>query len=143
MATEGTRKRSKIEAALEAADTIIEEQKDTLDVAIEELNKKLAPFDKLKEKRDRLVKARNALSGGNTLTGAGGTRLTWQMLAEELEKTPGQVPEELAKKFNVKTTNITSALWRQKDKFINKNGRYYVRDPEAGINTADDIEDEE
>lgn len=142
MATGGTRKRSKIEAALEAADTIIEEQKETLDEAIEELNKKLAPFDKLKEKRDRLVKARNALSGGNVLTGAGGTRLTWQMIAEFLEANPGSTPEEIAQKFNVKTTNITSALWRQKDKFINKDGRYYVRDPEAGINTADDIDDD-
>jgi len=140
---EGTRKRSRIEAALDAADQIIEGQKETLDEAIDELNKKLAPYDKLKEKRDKLVKARNALSGGNVLTGAGSTRLTWQMIAEELETNPGRTPEELAKKFNVKTTNVTSALWRQKDKFINKNGRYYVRDPEAGINTAEDIEDEE
>jgi hypothetical protein len=139
---EGTRKRTKIEAALEKAQELNREARDNLDEAIAEIDRRLAPYMDLKDERDKLVKARNALSGGSALTGAGGMRLTWQMIAQYVEENPGKTPEEIATHFNAKTTNVTSALYRQKESFINKNGRYYRRDPEAGINTADDIEED-
>lgn len=139
---EGTRKRSKIDAALEKAQELNKEVRDSLDEAIAEIDRRLAPYMKLMDEKNKLVKSRNALSGGSTLTGAGGTRLTWQMIAEYVEENPGKTPEEIATHFGTKTTNVTSALYRQKESFINKNGRYWRRDPEAGLNSAEDIEDE-
>jgi len=125
-------------------DEIIQEQVDNIDEAIETLNKRLEKYDKIKAKRDQLVAARRALLGGSRLTGSGNGRLRQEDVVEFLKEHPGSGPTEIAEGVHSNYTTVASHLYRGKnERFLNKDGKWYVRDPKNGINTEEDIEDED
>jgi hypothetical protein len=49
----------------------------------------------------------------------------------------------MAEHFSVSQSTVSSHLYRNKDRFLNKEGRYWNRDPKAGLNVVEDIEEED
>jgi len=83
------------------------------------------------------------LGHGPRTTGGTTTRLTLDDLVDFVGQNPGQSPGQTAEHFGVSQATVSSHFYRNKDRFINKDGRYWVRDPKAGLDTAEDIEDDE
>lgn len=128
------------------ADDMIKSQLDQIDEAIESLDEKLRRYDTIKEKRDRLMAARRALLGGTRTTGAGTTKVRQEDIVDYMKEkdNKGVTPSQLAERFGVTQPTISSHLYRGKDeRFLSKNGLWYLRDPKSGLKTADDIEEEE
>jgi ribosomal protein S24E len=123
--------------------SIIDEQVVSIDEALERIELRMKPYAKLAEKKNQLLSARRALLGGNRTTGAGGTRVTLEDVTDYLKEHPGSVVSSIAERFGVTQSTVSSHIYRNKDRFIKKEGRYFLRDPEAGIDTADDIEEDE
>jgi hypothetical protein len=123
---------------------IIDEQVAQIDEALEDLERRLAPYKKHLEAKAQLLAARRALLGhGPRTTGGTTTRLTLDDLVDYVSNNPGSAPGIAAEHFGVAQSTVSSHFYRNKDRFINKEGRYWVRDPKSGLNTADDIEEEE
>jgi len=121
--------------------SVIDEQVRQIDEAIETIERRMRPYEELNLKKQQLVAARKALLGGNRLTGGASSRVQLEDILSYLNENPGSTPAHLAQRFSVAQTTVSSHLYRNKDRFINKDGRYWVRDPENGMDTADDIED--
>jgi hypothetical protein len=122
---------------------IIDKQVGEIDASIELIERRMRPYEELNAKKQQLLAARRALLGGSRLTGTGGTRLQLEDLLEYLKKNPGHSAGQMAMRFSVPQTTVSSHIYRNKDRFISKDGRYWVRDPENDINTADDIEEDD
>lgn len=123
---------------------IIDTQVEQIDEAIEKIERRMAPYEALNEKKQQLLSARRALLGhGPKLTGGTTTRVTLDDVTQYLKDHPGSLPSDIAQRFGVTAPTISSHLYRNKNKFINKDGKYYVRDPKNGLDTTDDIEDDE
>lgn len=137
-----TAKKKSLEDVIEGhTDDVLE----IIEDKIEAYNKKLRPYDKLKAERDKLVRARSALMGGNKLTGGGTTQVQQSDIVRVLEEQAGDglTPSEIAEKLSVAQPTISSHLYRGRDeRFIKKNNKWYLREPEDGVNNEDDIEDE-
>lgn len=144
MATKAS-KRSRIARAIEVADRGIDEQIEQLTDAIEEIEKAMRPYEELNERRNKLIRSRNALQGGTALTGAGTTRLTQEQVVGFLKENPGARPMDIANAFNVAPQTVGSHLYRGKSngRYLTKDKRWWARDPKSGINTEDDLPDEE
>lgn len=126
-----------------SAKQIVKDMVEEIDQKVAELDKRLVKYDRIKEQRDKLMAARRALLGGSTLTGAGGTRIRITDIKEFLVKHPGSPPSVIAEHFRVPVTRINSHLYRGKDEmFLNKDGKWWARNPKKGLNTEDDIEEE-
>lgn len=130
-----------LDSVKSAVDGILEE----IDSEIENINKKLRPYDALIEKRNELTAARRALLGGSKLTGgSGGTQVRQEDIVRFLNENPGSSPSEIATHFNVNAPLISSHLSRGKnERFLTVDKKWWVRDPKNGLNTADDIDTEE
>lgn len=125
-------------------DALIEEQVEELDSAIEEVEKRMRPYEKLNQKKQQLLAARKALRGqGSRLTGGTSTRLTGDELKGYFKENPGSTPDEAAQRFGVSGSTIRSSLYRNKSQYVTRDSRYWVRDPKNGLNTADDIPEDE
>lgn len=122
--------------------SLIQEQVTNIDEAIESLEKRMRPYEQLNAKKQQLLSARRALLGGNRTTGAGGTRLTMDDVVGFLKEHPGSSPSNIAERFGVSQTTVSSHIYRNKSRFIKKDGRYWARDPKNGLNTEDDIEED-
>lgn len=128
----------------EIAEEMIEEQVASLDEALEKVDKKLARYQKLNDTRIRLVSARRAMLGhGPRTTGGSTTKLTTDDVQHYVKENPGVTPEQIAGKFGVAQTTVSSNLYRNKQLYLKKDGRYWAKDPEAGLNTVDDIEEDD
>jgi DNA-binding transcriptional ArsR family regulator len=115
-----------------------------IDAKIEMIDRKLAPYQRWISKRNELMAARRALLGGSRATGGGGTRLQQEDIVGFLRENPGSTPSQLAERFGVPAPTVSSHLYRGKDeRFLTKDGMWYLREPKKGINTVDDIEDED
>ena len=120
-----------------------------LNEAIEQMDKRLEPYERVKETRNRLTAARRALMGvGSRTTSAGGNRVTQdEVAAKLLEEPDGATVGELVKLISGSTEGqIRGHLNRGKDeRFLKRvsDNRWFMRDPEAGINTAADLPEEE
>lgn len=125
------------------AEEVVEQQVAAVDEALEGVQKRLKKYEKLIDAKNKLLAARRALLGGNRTTGEGGTRMTLDDVLGYLKEHPGSVPSAVAERFGVPQTTVSSHLYRNKDRFIKKDGRYWARDPEAGLNDADDIEEDD
>lgn len=126
------------------ADSIVEEQVDSIDEALERINGRLKPYEKLIEKRNALMAARRALLGGNRSTGAGGTRLQQEDVVRFLLENPGSTPTQVAEHFSVPYSTVAGHLYRGKnERFLGRNRQWWVRDPENGLNSVEDIDDGE
>lgn len=116
--------------------------------AIDQMDKRLEVYDRVKAQRDRLTSARRALLGvGSRTTSAGGNRVTQDEVAKVLQDADkGMTVAELVTAISGSTDGqIRGHLNRGKDQRFLKHsdGRWFLRDPEGGINTEDDLNDDE
>lgn len=102
---------------------------------------------KLIDQKNKLMATRRALLGGNKMTGGSSPRITQSDVVKWFEDNSdydGATPKDLAENLHTTEAVIRGHLSRGKDeRFLKKNDRWYLRDPEAGINSADDIEGEQ
>lgn len=114
-----------------------------LDEQIEAIERRLAPYAELINTKNKLIAARRALLGQNRATGGTGAKLTLEEILDQLEKNPGQTASQLAEHFGVKLTTVSSHVYRNPMRFVKKDGRFWKRDPGAGMDTPEDVEDDE
>jgi hypothetical protein len=121
-----------------------------LNDAIEQFDRKLEVYDEVKKQRDRLTSARRALMGvGSRTTSSGGSRVTQDEVAKTMSEgtDAGWTVAELVGSISGATDGqIRGHLNRGKDvRFLKResDGRWFIRDPEAGINSAEDLPDED
>jgi DNA-directed RNA polymerase specialized sigma24 family protein len=137
-----TRKKT-VRKKLAEADNIIEEQIEVINEQLEKVQRMMRPYEQLKDRENRLRAARRALLGGSSVTREGNSQIRKEDIVEILKETPGMAPGQIAQHLGVPQTTVSSHLYRGKDaRFLSKDGRWYLRDPKAGINTSDDIEEE-
>jgi hypothetical protein len=120
---------------------LMEQQVQNIDEAIEAIDRRLAPYKAIIMERERLVRARRALVTTGGVTGNAGTRVTVEEVYNWFKEHPGATTSEAAEHFGVALSTISSHTYRNKDRFIKKNGNVWARDPEAGIDTAEDVEE--
>lgn len=114
----------------------------SLDRKIEKIDEQLRSVEPLIEARKNYVAARRALLGsGSRTTNGTSQRLHMEDILGYLTTNPGATPSQIAKEFGVEVGTVTSHIYRNKDRFVKKGTKYYKRDPEAGINSEEDIED--
>lgn len=130
------------------ADKIVEQVIDgelTVNDGIEKIEERMQGYEILKQRRDRLAAARRALLGvGSRTTANAGTRITQDEVAQVLQQfEDGATVNDLMGKMSGATDGqIRGHLNRGKgERFLQKGGKWYLRDPEAGINTEEDIDD--
>jgi hypothetical protein len=132
--------KSKGNSRLKAAEAAVQSSVETIDEQIEELQKFLTPYEKIKGEIDKLKAARRALLGGSRLTGEGSTKLRMEDVTQFLRENPGSTPGVIAEHFKVPQTTVSSHLYRGKgERYISKDGAWYLRDPKNGINTEEDV----
>jgi hypothetical protein len=120
---------------------LIQEQIVGIDDALEQIERRMKPYAALNEKKQQLLSARRALLGvGNRTTGGTTTRMQLGDLLDYVKTNPGATPGAIAGHFGVTQTTISSHLYRNKDRFVKRDGQYWVRDPENGLDTEDDID---
>jgi hypothetical protein len=85
---------------------------------LEDVEKKLAPYDELVERRDRLSRALAALDGGT------GTkkRVRWEQVAEYVAAHPGTMPAEIAAALEVPAANAHAHLSRNEGTVFERRG---------------------
>ena len=134
----------KLQEKLDSADEIIRDSAENLQEEIDKIDRMLKPYELLKERQNRLRAAQRALLGGSRTTGEGSNQVRQEDIVRFLDENPGSRPADIAKHFGVPQPTISSHLYRGKnERFLSKNGGWWLRDPKSGINTADDIEEEE
>jgi hypothetical protein len=102
---------------------IVAEQIAQIDEAIETIERRMKPYEKLNVEKQKLLSARRALLGGNRLTGAGGTRLQLEDIIDHLKGNPGAVASQIAERFGVPVGTVSSHIYRNKDRFVkDRNG---------------------
>jgi DNA-binding transcriptional ArsR family regulator len=122
--------------------SVIDAQVESINRAIAEIDKRMKPYEALAEKKLQLVSARRALLGtGNRMTSNSGTRVTLDDIVQFLNENPGASPGQIAENFGVTQGTVSSHLYRNKDRFVRNNGSYWVRDPEKGINSPEDVKE--
>jgi hypothetical protein len=76
--------------------------------------------------------------------GSSGTRISRDDVIHAMTMGEPHTPADLATALSTTEAVIRGHLSRGKDEaFIKKDGNWYLRDPEKGINTAEDIEEDE
>jgi hypothetical protein len=113
--------------------------------AIEDLNKRLEVFDRVKVHRDRLLAARRALLGvGSRTTSAGGSRTTSDEVAQWLEANGPASYQEMAGALGTTDAVIRGHMSRNKDRFEkNGDGKWHVIDHEAEEGNDESEEEDE
>lgn len=140
---------SKLEKWAEGLVESVMEGEVGLNDAIEQMDKKLEVYDRVKAKRDRLTSARRALLGvGSRTTSSGGSRVTQdEVAAKLLEEPAGVTVAELVNLISGSTDGqIRGHLNRGKNdgRFLkHADGRWFKRDPENGINDEGDLPDDD
>jgi hypothetical protein len=126
---------------------------DFITTMLEEVDAKIQEIDnskvmrsaaKLIEKKTKLMATRRALLGGNAMTGgSSGTRITQGDVVGAITGN-GDSPATIAERLHTTEAVVRGHLNRGKDeRFLKKNNLWYLRDPEAGVNTEEDISDGE
>jgi hypothetical protein len=120
-----------------------------LNDAIDQMDRKLEVYDEVKKQRDRLTAARRSLMGvGSRTTSSGGSRVTQDEVAKALssEGEDGATVALLVTKLSGSTdAQIRGHLNRGKgERFLKRSdGTWFLRDPENGIDTEEDLPEEE
>lgn len=115
--------------------------------AIDQMDARLEVYDRVKETRNRLTSARRALLGvGSRTTSSGGSRVTQDEVAKVMStdhfKEFGITVAELVTHLSGSNeSQIRGHLNRGKDeRFLKRSdGRWFLRDPEAGVNDEADL----
>ena len=115
-----------------------------IDEAIQEIEDRMRGYQALADSKTQLLAARRALLGHGPRTTGGTThQVTGDDLYAYVKENPGLTPGEIAEHFGVKQGTISSHFYRNKTRYIKKGDRYWARDPKNGLDTADDIEEDE
>jgi hypothetical protein len=120
-----------------------------LNDAIAQMDEKLKVYDEVKKQRDRLTAARRSLLGvGSRTTSAGGNRVTQDEVAQKMREVEGGMSvAELVTTISGSTDGqIRGHLNRGKNegRFLKRSdGKWFIRDPEAGINTEEDLPEDD
>jgi hypothetical protein len=127
---------------------LVESQVAEIDQAVQQLEAKMRPYEALAAERDKLLAARRALLGhGPKLThGTGGNRVTQGQVVDYVRNNPGTSVQQLADALGSTYHAIYNHLNRSRDeRFIasDDSKRWYLRDPKSGVNTIEDIEEEQ
>ena len=137
-------KKGKGKSRLAKAEAIVQTQVEMIDDHLTDLEKMLRPYNRIKEEIDKLRAARRALLGGSRITGGGGNKVRQEDVIEYLEKHPGSLPMSIAEALGSTQPVISSHLYRGRDeRFISKDKRWWLRNPKEGLDTADDIEEDD
>lgn len=133
-----------ISRAEKAAQGIIEEKVEEIDEAIKQIEVALRPYEKLREKQQNLIRARDALLGGNRTTGGGGTRVRLDSVKEIVRDNPGIATQKVADKTGGSYAGAYAHLNRNEgDLFLtDHDGHWWLRDPKNGFNELSDYEEE-
>lgn len=113
--------------------------------AIEQMDRKLEVFDRVKVHRDRLTSARRALLGvGSRTTSSGGARVTVDEVALWLETNGPATNAQMAEGLGVTDGVIRGHMSRNKDRFHkNGDGNWSVVDHEKDDTVDDDEGDDD
>lgn len=132
---------SKLEKYAEGVVEKVLEGEMSIEDGIEELNKRLAPFDAVKTQRDKLMAARRALLGvGARLGGNPGTRVTQDEVSQFMDGKEPMTAQEAATAMGHPEPVIRGHFNRGKGEWIIKldNGKWVKRDPENDEEEDDD-----
>lgn len=138
--------RTKLEAFVEDS---VSEALEEIDNRLEEINKKLEVFDRVKVQRDRLMSARRALMGvGSRTTANAGMKITQDEVAAALrDNGDGMTAGELMAAIpGSNDGQIRGHLNRGAgERFLKRpsDNRWFLRDPEAGVDEVDDLPEED
>lgn len=127
---------------------------DFISTMLEEVDAKIQEIDnskvmrsaaKLIEKKTKLMATRRALLGGNAMTGgSSGTRITQADVVGAIQNGNGYSVAAMAEALHTNEAVVRGHLNRGKDeRFLKKGNLWFLRDPEAGVNTVEDIEDDD
>jgi hypothetical protein len=83
-----------------------------------EVEKELAPYDELVERRRRLTRALAALDGGTEVK----KRVRWEQVAEYVASHPGAMPAEIAAALEVPAPNAHAHLSRNEGTVFERRG---------------------
>lgn len=125
---------------------------DFIEKSLEEIDEQITKIDnskvmkaaaKLIEKKNILMATRRALMGGNKMTGGSSPRITQADVVKFMEGAEdGHTPAEIAEALHTTESVARGHLNRGNgERFLKKDNRWWLRDPEAGVNSADDIEE--
>lgn len=136
--------KTKVSTAIREADAFKSELLEQIEEGLEKIEIRMRPYEKLNEKKQELLAARRALLGGSKLTGSGGKQVRQADIVDFLRKKPGSTPQEIASHFGTTPNAIYNHLNRGRDeRFLKKENKWWIRDPKNGINTVDDIEEDD
>lgn len=128
-------------------DELVERMLEEIDEQITKIDnsKVMKAAAKLIDKKNILMSTRRALMGGNKMTGGSSPRITQADVAGAMGLKQGYTPATLSEALHTTEAVIRGHLNRGKDERFIKTGNnvWYLRDPEAGVSSADDIEVEE
>jgi hypothetical protein len=82
------------------------------------VEKELAPYDELVERRERLARALAALDGG----AASKKRVRWEQVAEYVAAHPGAMPAEIAAALEIPAANAHAHLSRNEGSVFERRG---------------------
>lgn len=92
---------------------------------LDHIERELAPYDELLERRDRLTSALAALDGGTTTK----KRVRWEQVAEYVAAHPGAMPAEIAAALEIPAANAHAHLSRNEGSVFERRGDgWYVID---------------
>lgn len=136
-------RKQRLNKAEREADELISNQVEEIDAAIQKLEVKMRPYERLRERMEKLQRARSALLGGSRLTGSGTRGLRQEDVVRLVGENPGATTQDLADKAGSTYNAMFAHLSRGRDeRFLGKNGHWWLRDPKNGINTIEDVEED-
>jgi hypothetical protein len=85
---------------------------------LDAVQRELAPYEQLVERRERLTRALAALDGGATTK----KRVRWEQVAEYLGAHPGSMPAEIAAALEIPAANAHAHLSRNEGSVFERRG---------------------
>ncbi len=101
-----------------------------IDQEIGRLDKRLSGYEQLVAERERLLRARAALTGEPSEKAARVKRVSQDEIAAFIEVHPGSLPAQIAQGLGVPVTNVSAHLYRAKgERFERRNDGWHVSSP--------------
>ena len=98
-----------------------------IDQQLQRIQQRLDDYEPLLQERDRLLAARNAITGHGTGIGAG-PRISQEDIATYLTEHPGSLPAQIARDLQAPVTNISQHLYRGKgERFERRKDGWHLR----------------
>lgn len=85
-----------------------------IDRQLHQIQQRLEGYEPLIAERDRLIAARNALTGHAPTGKPSGPRIAQEDIASYLQEHPGALPAQIAADLGVPVTNVSQHLYRGK-----------------------------